>query len=144
MHSWHPFLVHFPIALLVAAFLFHGFQVWKPHLICRLMGLWLLGLATVFSFLAGLTGQREATRAGEEGYSTAVLQLIQRHETLANLTIWGALLILVVWLGLFLRDREGRRVDRLALAFLGLLAAAVVATGLVGGQLVHTHGVGIP
>jgi uncharacterized membrane protein len=72
-----------------------------------------------------------------------VLTTIQRHELLSNITTWGSILVLLVWIYLFLNNMEDRRVDYLALAFLGLLSVIVIFSSYLGGTLTFIYGVGI-
>jgi uncharacterized membrane protein len=140
----HPGIVHFPIALLVTAFIFQGIHLWKYNWICRTTSMWLLGFAAIMSIAATLTGQREAARAGQVDYDTIVLETIQRHELLGNIIAWGSIIVLIFWVYFFLKDMDDRRVDYLALAFLGLLAGMVVFTSYLGGTLAFIYGVGKP
>jgi uncharacterized membrane protein len=105
--------------------------------------MWLLGLGAIMSIAATLTGENEATRAGQVGYDSVVLTTIQRHELLSNITTWGSILVLLVWIYLFLNNMEDRRVDYLALAFLGLLSVIVIFSSYLGGTLTFIYGVGI-
>ncbi len=95
------------------------------------------------SIAATLTGENEAARAGQVGYDSVVLTTIQRHELLSNITTWGSILVLLVWIYLFLNNMEDRRVDYLALAFLGLLSVIVIFSSYLGGTLTFIYGVGI-
>jgi uncharacterized membrane protein len=104
--------------------------------------MWLLGFAAVMSIAATLSGQNEAARAGQVGYNTIVLETIQRHELLGNLTAWGSITILILWVYFFLKDMDDHRVDILALAFLGLLTGMVMFTSYLGGTLTFIYGVG--
>ncbi len=139
----HPGIVHFPIALLVTAFIFQGIHLWKNNWICRTTSMWLLGFAAILSIAATFTGQREATRAGQIGYDTIVLETIQRHELLGNITAWGSIIVLISWVYFFWKDMADRRLDYLALAFLGLLAGIALLTNYLGGTLVYIHQVGV-
>ena len=103
-----------------------------------------MGLATIFSIAAVLTGQKEAAKAGEIGYPTETLIFIERHETLGKIVVWGAILFFVSWVYLFLKYKNDLRIDRLALAFLLLLFLIVTVSAYTGGQLVYIHGVGTP
>ena len=103
-----------------------------------------MGLATIFSIAAVLTGQKEAAKAGEIGYPTETLIFIERHETLGNIVVWGSILFFVGWVYLFLKFKNDIRLDRLALAFLLLLFMIVTISAYTGGQLVYIHGVGTP
>jgi len=140
----HPALVHFPIAFLFGALILHAIQLWRPHWMCRVIGMWLLGLSVVFSIFSAITGEREVARAGQVGYSTEILELMNLHELMGNIVTWGSLLLLIFWLYLFFKNMEDRRIDILALAFLVLLVGIVFFTALLGGQLVWIHGVGTP
>jgi len=73
-----------------------------------------------------------------------VLETIQRHELLGNIIAWGSIIVLIFWVYFFLKDMDDRRVDYLALAFLGLLAGMVVFTSYLGGTLAFIYGVGKP
>ncbi len=95
------------------------------------------------SIAATLTGENEAARAGQVGYDSVVLTTIQRHELLSNITTWGSILVLLFWIYLFLNNMEDRRVDYLALAFLGLLSVIVIFSSYLGGTLTFIYGVGI-
>lgn len=140
----HPALVHFPIALITSAFFFQLFHFFRPYWICRTMSMWLLGLGSMLALAASLTGEREAILAGQVGYNTKVLELIQRHELLGNLTAWGSIIITILWVYFFFKNMEDKRVDLLALAFLGLLSCVVLMTAYLGGTLTFIYGVGIP
>ena len=96
------------------------------------------------SIAATLTGQNEAARAGQVGYDTSVIEIINRHELLGNITAWGSVTLLIFWVYFFLKDMEDRRVDKLALVLLGLLSAIVIFNSYLGGTLTFIHGVGTP
>ena len=140
----HPAIVHFPIALITTALILHGIQLWKPNWLGRVVGLWLMGLATIFSIAAVLSGKKEAAKASEIGYPTETLILIERHETIGNIVVWGSILFFIGWIYLFLKYKNDIRLDRLALAFLLLLFMIVTLSAYTGGQLVYIHGVGTP
>ena len=78
----HPLVVHFPIALITAALIFHSIHLRKPEWINKHIGLWLLGLSTIFSIVSVLSGQKEMQKAGELGYSIETLNLINQHQSL--------------------------------------------------------------
>ena len=59
----HPALVHFPIAFLYGALILHAIQLWRPHWMCRIIGLWLLGMSAVISIATSIAGEREMIRA---------------------------------------------------------------------------------
>ena len=107
----HPAIVHFPIALITTALILHGIQLWKPNWLSRVVGLWLMGLATIFSIAAVLSGQKEAAKAGGIGYPTETLILIERHETTGNIVVWGSIVFFVGWVYLFLKYKDDLRLD---------------------------------
>jgi len=140
----HPLVVHFPIALITAALIFHTLHLYKPEWINRSIGLWLLGLSTIFSIVAVLSGQKEIQKAGELGYPTETLILIERHQTIGNIVVWGSILLFIGWLFLYLKNQVNNKVNHLAFAFLLLLFVIVIISGYTGGYLVFIHGVGTP
>ncbi len=108
------------------------------------MSMWLLGLAALMSIPTTVTGQKEAINVGQAGFKTIVLETIQRHELMANMTTWGSVLVVILWIYFFLKDPHDFRVDRLALVFLGLLSGIVIFTAYLGSTLSHGYGVGMP
>jgi len=140
----HPAIVHFPIALITTALILHGIQLWKPNWLGRVVGLWLMGLATIFLIAAVLSGQKEAAKAGEIGFPTETLIFIERHETIGNIVVWGSILFFGGWIYLFLKYKNDIRLDKLALSFLLLLFMIVTISAYTGGQLVYIHGFGTP
>ena len=140
----HPALVHFPIALLYGAMILHAIHLWRHNWICRVVGMWLLGLAALSSIFASITGNWELTKAGEIGYPTAVIEMMSRHELMGNIVTWGSIIICIGWVSLFFKRMDDRRIDKLAMAFLVLLVMIVSFTAYLGGQLVWVHGVGTP
>ena len=84
---YHPILVHFPIAFLLGAFFLQGVHLYRPNWICRVVGMWLLGLAAFFSIFAAITGQWELTKAGKIGYDMKILEIISLHETMGNICL---------------------------------------------------------
>jgi len=140
---FHPAIVHFPIALFVAAFFMQALHLWRPYWICRTTSMWLLGLGVLSSFGAMISGQREAIKSGRESHELIVLETLQNHELIASITTWSSLLIFILWLYLFFKYMEDTRIDKLALAFLGLLSLSVTITGYLGSTLVFHHRLGI-
>ncbi len=69
----HPALVHFPIAFLYGALILHAIQLWRPHWMCRIIGLWLLGMSAVISIATPIAGGREMISAGPKAYSTETI-----------------------------------------------------------------------
>ena len=140
----HPAVVHFPIALITAALILHTIYLYRPEWMHKAIGLWLLGLSTIFSLVSVLSGQKEIQKAGELGYQTETLILIEQHQTLGNIVVWGSILLFFSWLFLYLKNLVNYKVNQLAFAFLLLLFFVVFISGYTGGLLVYIHGVGTP
>ena len=140
----HPAVVHFPIALITAALILHTIHLYRPEWMHKAIGLWLLGLSTIFSLVSVLSGQKEIQKAGELGYKTGTLILIEQHQTLGNIVVWGSILLFFSWLFLYLKNLVNYKVNQLAFAFLLLLFFVVFISGYTGGLLVYIHGVGTP
>ena len=139
----HPAIVHFPIALFITAFILQALHIWRPYWICRTTSMWLLGFGVLTSFGAMLSGQRDAIRSGEGGHELDVLKAIQKHELISDITTWSSLIIFSIWLYLFFKYMDDTRIDKLALAFLGLLSLSVIVTSYLGWTLVYLHSLGI-
>ena len=140
----HPAVVHFPIALITAARIFHTLHLCRSEWINRSIGLWLLGLSTIFSIVAVLSGQKEMQKAGDIGYPTEALILIEKHPTNGNIVVWSSIIFFIGWIYLFLKHKGDNNINQLALAFLLLLFILVMLSGYTGGHLVYIHGVGTP
>jgi uncharacterized membrane protein len=133
-HPLHPMLVHFPIALLVAALgtdlMFWYFQdpFWAR------MSHWLIGAGTAMGMVAALTGTvellwerdiRQLTAAWSHFVSAMVLLSIGSANWVLRL---GAQQEFIVPWGLYA-------------SFLSLVAVSMA--GVVGGKLVYEHQVGV-
>ena len=141
---FHPFLVHFPIAFLFGALVLHTIHLYKPNWTCRVASLWLVGLSTIFSIFASISGEWELIKAGEKGYPSEVIELMKLHEIMGNIITWGSIIFFISWIYLFFNYMDDKRIDRLMFAFLFLLVGFVFFTAYLGGTLVWIHGVGTP
>ncbi len=139
---WHPFVVHFPIALLLlgggvaVVYAATGRTLWRA-----VTGL-LVSVGTLGAWAANATG--ETLYAHVEG-APIVEELVGRHELFGKWTLALGAAATLVWLGVLAwRRRSGRAFDepdplavRLVLAALVLAAAVLVAlTGRLGGVMV--------
>ena len=133
----HPYIVHFPIALIILSFFYQCLTVFMPSRLPAQLTLWALApgvLATIPAVLTGEKAEGSLTDIPEE-----VHDLIETHELFANITTWGGMILLCVWLYLVMKKVDNKQVQLLLLAFLGLLFTSVCVTGYIGGQLVHVH-----
>ena len=139
----HPIFVHFPIALLVIAFLLDwgrwifsrqrlleaGF--WggtTPLLIAALIG-------AVLSVVTGLIAEEGAPKTEIVG------QLIESHET-AAFVVTGGLALLAFW-RIALRGTFPRKWSFLYLALLMLVTVVLGYGAYFGGVMVYGNGVGV-
>ena len=136
---WHPFVVHFPIALLLLAVaidvvaLLARRHAWHDTAWRLLVG------GTLAALLAVLTG--DATAAGHR--DAAAAGLIQQHEDLATICL---LLFVVSCFGrlpVALGREEARRYVPYWVTLSLVGAGLLVYTGHLGGELVFQHGVGV-
>ena len=137
MQSVHPLVVHFPIALILSAFLVDvlALVLKRPHL--HRVALWNLCLGTLAAGAAVLTGLQAQDVAK---HSFEIWEVMELHEKLGITTLILGLMSCGLRLGL--RDTLGPRLR----AFAMLLALAMVSTltygASLGGRLVYEFGVG--
>jgi uncharacterized membrane protein len=139
MHTLHPFVVHFPIALLTFCLLFE-LAAWfgrRPAL--SQIGWWLQFIGTLGVIASVLSGV-----VAEASGGTALLraaETFERHEQLA----FGVSVVFAVLI--FFRFSSHRKLPpgwpRLYLGVLAVTVALLLATGWLGGELVFTYGVGV-
>ena len=127
----HPMLVHFPIALTVAAVVL-SICAWKTG-----SATWLAAarLALIGAALGGVLSAAAGLWAEESGSHPASAHvLMDRHE---GLGYWVAgLLVVVAWWGW---KRSAKWIFWPSL----IVMAMIFYQGYMGGQLVYVHGVGV-
>ena len=79
----HPLVIHFPIAFIYGALFFTGLQLIKPNWTCRIVGLWMLGLSSITSVLASITGQWEMKKARSSDYSSAIHEILDKGKIIS-------------------------------------------------------------
>jgi uncharacterized membrane protein len=135
----HPGFVHFPIGLLAAAFLFEALALAARRPALHDVGRACLFLGTVAAMVTvgtGIWGEKLVDPRPHE-----LDQLIDRHETLAFLTLSLAI-VLSMWRISMRKKYEGQK--RLVfVALLGVLAVLVLLTGHIGGRMVYDHGAAV-
>jgi len=133
----HPVLVHFPIALWLAALLFQVLAVWRgsdemQRTAARLLYLGTLGaLVTVWSGLA-------AARSVPEGDA---LRAVGVHETM--MLVSTSLALALCMLAFFARRNFTSQLRKVLLLGLGILAVLVTIGADRGAQLVYGYGAAV-
>lgn len=137
MESVHPLVIHFPIALLLAALLLDALALvfkWPP---LHRVALWNLLLGTLGAGLAVWTGTQAA---GIAKHSMEIHQVMELHRKLGIATLVLGLLI-VGW-RLLKRDHLATR-ERILTLWVMLAMAGTLGFGAhLGGRLVYEFGVG--
>lgn len=135
----HAMIVHFPIALVLVAFLSELTGLVLKKKFYQQASLYLLILASLGAIAAFLTGDA----AGEGMDGGTLNQALEIHEESANFTLWLTIVAAGVKLGLTFLKKEMRWLK--IVAFILLLAAvvSVARTGYLGGQLVYKHAAGV-
>ena len=59
------------------------------------------------------------------------------------ITLFPTIVFFIVWLYLYFKKMEDRRIDKIAQIILFVIVAAVFLTARIGGKLVWEYGVGI-
>ena len=138
--SWHPWIVHFAIALIPVGVLIDlaAFILRRPA--WHTTGYAMLLLGTAAAAAAVITGNQAALPYRNDG---AVSGLVQRHEDWGTAAFILFLAILLGRLPLQLQGRTGGRALRF-LVIAALAGCAILFTAsLYGGELVYLHGVGV-
>ena len=135
----HAMVVHFPIALLIVAFLFEltGFFYKKEFFQQAAFYLLILGmLGTVLSYLVG----NAAGEGIEEGPLSKAMEL---HEQAATILLWLTIITTLIYGSIyFLKfNKSWLRIFGFLL-FTGVIGS-IARTGYLGGQLVYKHGAGV-
>ena len=130
----HPFVVHFPIALLTLSAVCDLVGVLADREQLRWTGFLLLVVGTIGALIAALTGDAAEHVAGQ---IPGIHDALEQHEDFATLTIWTAV-FLVLGRAHFVVKRRFLGVARAVYLVLALcLAALVLYSGYTGGKMVH-------
>ncbi len=139
--SWHPAVVHFPLALVLTAAAAFGAArlAAAPRLAAALavVGTWNLGLGAVMALVAAGTGLAAVL---DLHLSEAARHAVTLHVKWAVLSLLLAAL-LAVWRGA--GSAQDARPTRLFVVLVWLAAAAMLVTGYRGGQNVYRYGIGV-
>jgi len=69
--------------------------------------------------------------------------MLDQHQLIGNIITWATIVFFIVWLYLYFKKMEDRRIDKIAQIILFVIVAAVFLTARIGGKLVWEYGVGI-
>ena len=138
--NWHPILVHFTIALYTTSFLLYFVVLilpersWaRPCLTTAYVNLWLGGIFTV---LTVITGFYAFSTIDHPKVAHEQMQ-IHRNWALGNAFIWWGL---ALWTAI---KRPEKKLKMVFFFFLIAAMALLTMTGLKGGSLVYSYGVGV-
>jgi uncharacterized membrane protein len=137
----HPKVVHFPIALLLISVLFELIgTLWKNDFFSKAAHL-LLFFGVIGSFLAALTGNQAFT--AYEYWNESSRELVNTHQTFANITIWFFTGLLVVRTYLVVKKKHFRFIKYMILVLSILGCYFIYQTAVHGGDLVYKYGIGV-
>lgn len=138
MPNIHPFVVHFPIALLTVAFLCDIAAMLTKNSTLERVGWWnqcVGGVSLLLAIVTGLLAKENVVMI------QPVESVIESHEQLAFLA--AILCIATLFWRASKRSRIPERNRGLFLLVYGVGVGLLWAAGLVGGELVFVHGVGV-
>lgn len=137
---FHPMIVHFPIALILAGFLADVvFLFFRKEKCLSKMGLYLMVLGTLGAGAAYLTGNLFTTEPAEG----AIVEIFERHETLALITLLIMTIGTLIRVGVLVFKKEKPIYQWLVFGFYLLGAICVGATGFLGGSMVMDYMIGL-
>jgi uncharacterized membrane protein len=136
--SLHPLVVHFPIVLLVVAFILQAASVF----VFREQLSWVVLITLVFGFAGAVVAGKYVHPHTTDAISEHAAFVLSEHERFASLTIWlsGAGLLLKIISHFFLKRKLLPEI-LVALILLGASICVSIA-GHHGAQLVHIEGIG--
>ena len=133
--NWHPFLVHFTIALVVTSsvFLVLSKIFDKQTETFATVGKWILWSATVVTILTVLAGFSAFNSVAHDDVAHAVMKTHRLWALIA-----AAALVLVA-----VRSYRAKEVSMALVAGSLVVTGLVGATGYLGAELVYRHGLGV-
>jgi uncharacterized membrane protein len=135
----HAALNDLPPALLLVAVIFDVVAAVTKRASLRTAGYWTMIAGAVGGGLAVLSGLEAEDHIA---HGEAVHQVMERHETLAFITL-GVFAVVALWR--ILREKRMGHTERTAALVISLAGVvALLATSVVGGKLVFDHAAGIP
>ncbi len=136
--SLHPLVVHFPIVLLLVAFVLQAASLF----VFREPLSWVALITLAFGFAGAIVASKYVHPHTTETISEHAALVLSEHERFASLTIWlsGTALLFKIISHFFLNRKLSSEI-LVALIMLGASACVSIA-GHHGAQLVHIEGIG--
>ena len=138
--DYHPFVVHFPVALLTVGFFCDaaGVLLHRDHLLRT--GYLLLVLGAVSAIAAALTGNAaEDAAARIPGIAAA----LEQHESFSTAATWLAIGLALFRTHLTVREKFAGNLRFVVLAGAAATAVLVAVSGYTGGRMSYEYGPGI-
>lgn len=135
----HAMAIHFPIALLMVAFLSELIALFSKRQFFKNAALYLLILGAIGVVIAYLSGD-----AAGDGMTDGILQKpMGMHEEAALVTLWLAIVTTLASIAIYYFNYTKSWAKWASLLLFALLIGSVARTAYLGGQLVFKHGAGI-
>ncbi len=133
---FHPMIVHFPVALILAGFLADVvFLFFRKEKCLSKAGLYLMVLGTLGAGAAFLTGHLFTVEPTEG----AILEVFEPHETFALVTLILITIGTLLRIGFLILKKEGPVYTWTIFGLYLAAAASVAVTGFLGGSMVFDY-----
>jgi len=137
---FHPMIVHFPVALILAGFLADVvYLFFKKERCLSKMGLYLMVLGTLGAGAAFLTGHLFTVEPTEG----SMVEIFGRHETLALVTLLIMSIGTLIRIGVLVFKKDKPVYQWIVFGFYLLGAVSVGITGFLGGSMVMDYMIGL-
>jgi len=133
----HPFLVHFPIALIVTAFIFEAIGLMAKKEIFGKISLYLIIASLIGFLLAYFSGPD----LGERSADAAFRSICDIHEEASTLALWLIVALLIVKLLPYKLKKYEQALKYISIGVFICASFAVIRAGYFGGKMVYEHGV---
>ena len=138
LHTLHPALVHYPIALWVVGFFFYLYARMKSSKPAELIAVANLITGTLLSFAAAFAGKLAADRLV---FAPKIHELMEIHEKV-GWSACGFFTLLSLW-GFFTYKRAASKVIPLFLLLYVIGLGVLGLQSYIGGYMVYEGGVGV-
>lgn len=135
----HAMVVHFPIALLMTAFLFEVVSFFYKKEFFHQSSFYLLMLGTLGTVAAYLAGNA-AGEGMEEGPLNKAMEL---HEQAATIALWLTIITALLYAGIYFFKLNKGWLKIVCILLFTAVIGSIARTGYLGGQLVYKHGAGV-